>query len=221
VNTPGFFGTEGWNIMTTTDPTKSTGARTDRHERQRQRLIDGARQQPCRIVIGASGHFDPGWIPTDIHLLNLLQPDQWTEYLGDASVDAFLAEHVWEHLSPEDGATAARTCHRFLRPGGYLRVAVPDGFHPDPAYIDWVKPNGIGPGCDDHRVLYTYQTFAPVFEAAGFEVRLLEHFDSTGQFHFNEWNPADGKIERSSRFDERNSKQELKYTSLMLDAIKR
>jgi len=208
-------------MATIADTINSADARIGRHERQRQRLIHGAKQRPCRIVIGASGHFDPGWIPTDVHLLDLLHPEKWTEYLGEASVDAFLAEHVWEHLSPEDGVIAARTCHRFLRPGGYLRVAVPDGFHPDPAYIDWVKPNGVGPGCDDHRVLYNHQTFAPIFEAAGLEVHLLEHFDSAGQFHFSKWNPADGRIERSSRFDERNSDGSLKYTSLMLDAVKR
>lgn len=41
-------------------------------------------------------------------------------------VDAFLAEHVWEHLSLEDAHRAARNCHDYLHPGGRLRLAVPD-----------------------------------------------------------------------------------------------
>lgn len=200
---------------------QAIAARNARREKQRQRLIEGAKQRPCRIVIGASGHFQPGWIPTDIHLLNLLAPKLWTEYLAEQSVDAFLAEHVWEHMSESDGIIAARTCHRFLRPGGYLRVAVPDGFHPDPAYIDWVKPGGVGPGCDDHHVLYNHRTFTAIFETAGFDVKLLEYFDERSQFHFIDWNPDDGRIERSSRFDERNIGGKLNYTSLMLDAVKR
>lgn len=44
----------------------------------------------------------------------------------DGFADAFLAEHVWEHLSLEDAHRATRNCYRFLRPGGRLRLAVPD-----------------------------------------------------------------------------------------------
>lgn len=44
----------------------------------------------------------------------------------DGLADAFLAEHVWEHLSLEDAHRATRNCYRFLRPGGRLRLAVPD-----------------------------------------------------------------------------------------------
>lgn len=47
--------------------------------------------------------------------------------LGPAGlVDAFLAEHVWEHLSLQDAHRATRNCRRHLRPGGRLRLAVPD-----------------------------------------------------------------------------------------------
>ena len=52
-------------------------------------------------------------------------------YFNEGSIDAILAEHVWEHLAEEEGLAAAKCCYRYLRPGGYLRVAVPDGFHPD------------------------------------------------------------------------------------------
>lgn len=47
--------------------------------------------------------------------------------LGDENlVDAFVAEHVWEHLSLQDAHRATRNCQRHLRPGGRLRLAVPD-----------------------------------------------------------------------------------------------
>ena len=50
-----------------------------------------------------------------------------TRYMLGAEnlVDAFVAEHVWEHLSLPDAHRATRNCERHLRPGGRLRIAVP------------------------------------------------------------------------------------------------
>ena len=101
-----------------------------------------------------------------------------------------------------------------------MRIAVPDGLHPDPAYIDQVKPGGSGSGSDDHKVLYTYKTLSKLLESVGFEIRLLEYFDEEGKFHYSEWSPDDGMIRRSSRFDQRNTVVPNAYTSLILDALK-
>ena len=131
-----------------------------------------------------------------------------------------LAEHVWEHLTLHEGLTAAKQCFEYLKPGGYLRVAVPDGFHPDQKYIEGVKVDGTGPGADDHKVLYTYKTLKELFSSAGFRVELLEYFDAEGEFHFVNWDTRSGTIRRSLRFDKRNANGELKYTSIILDAHK-
>lgn len=179
-----------------------------------------ARRTPCRVVIGACGGGPPGWLLTEYEVLNLLKPEDWARYFCPGSIDALLSEHVWEHLTEEQGVRAAEVCHKYLKPGGYLRVAVPDGLHPDPQYIEWVRPGGSGPGGEDHKVLYTYCTFRRIFEAAGFEVELLEHFDERSEFHYREWDPEGGKIWRSKRFDPRNRDGKLVYTSLILDAKK-
>ena len=184
----------------------------------RRCLADSAGQ--CRIVLGASGQYDTGWIPSEIDHLNLLRPGDWSRFFGPNSIDALLAEHVWEHLTPAEGLSAAKLCFEYLRPGGYLRVAVPDGLHPSPDYIEHVRVGGAGAGADDHKVLYTYRTLAELFEQAGFRVRLYEYFDETGQFHREDWRPEDGKIFRSARFDARNQDGALNYTSIILDAIK-
>jgi len=175
---------------------------------------------PLRIVVGTSGMSLPGWISSDIGYLNLVRPEQWAGYFSPASLEAILAEHVWEHLSLEEGRIAARTCYHFLQPGGYLRVAVPDGFHPDPAYRGWVEVGGVGFGADDHKMLYDHQSLGGLFTQAGFAVTLLEYFDAQGEFHAAAWDPADGMIRRSRRFDPRNRGGELRYTSLILDARK-
>jgi predicted SAM-dependent methyltransferase len=171
-------------------------------------------------VIGAKAKYQEGWIPTEVYTLNLLDVRDWQRCFLEGSVDTLLAEHVWEHLRLEEGVQAARMCYQYLKPGGHLRVAVPDGFFPDPAYIDFVKPGGNGPSADDHKMLYNYRSFSDVFSQAGFQIELLEYFDETGQFHEREWNPDEGKIIRSKRFYNGHQFGGIKYRSLILDAIK-
>lgn len=174
------------------------------------------RTTPRRIVIGASGAFEDGWIPTDAHELNLVDGRTWSRYLEPASVDAFLAEHVWEHLSLEEGRVAAHLCHTYLKPGGYIRVAVPDGLHPDPEYREYIGVDGAGGGgIGGHKVAYTYRLLQDVFERAGFITKLLEYHDEAGQLHLCEWSSDDGMIRRSSKRDPRGA------VSIVLDAIKR
>ena len=175
---------------------------------------------PCRIIVGAGSSRYDGWIATEINVLNLLRPNDWARFFGERKIDAILAEHVWEHLTPEESEIAARTCYRYLKPGGYLRVAVPDANNPTPEYIEYVRPGGSGPDAEDHKCLYNYRTLKELFEAVGFQVCLLEFFDEDGILHFKDWDPEDGMIRRSKRFDRRNSDGVLCYTSIILDAYK-
>ena len=115
---------------------------------------------------------------------------------------------------------AAKNCYRHLKTGGHIRVAVPDGYHPSPEYIEYVKPGGTGVGSDDHKILYTYKTLAHVSKSAGFRIKLLEYWDEYGQFHFYPWDISDGYIERSQEHDERNKINALSYTSIIMDGIK-
>ncbi len=203
-----------------------------------------------RLVIGAWSRYDEGWIPTQHEFLDLTKPDDWAHFFQPDSIEAMLAEHVWEHITPEEGLEAAKTCYRYLRPGGYFRVAVPDGLHPDPEYIETVKVGvpGVEAGISaaastaitpelhgnaaNHKALYTYRSLKELFEAAGFRVTLYEYFDEAGQFHSEEWNRELGTIWRSKRFDPRNKTGQLtsvypgtlgdylSYSSIILDAVK-
>lgn len=178
------------------------------------------RAHPLRVVLGASGIAPRGWIATEQDTLDLLRPEDWRIF-KDYPADAFLAEHVWEHLTLEQGRIAARHCHEALRNGGYVRVAVPDGGMPDPERRAAVAPGGSGAGAHNHRVLYTLESLAEVFAQAGFAIEPLEHYDRSGRFHAREWDPEDGLIHRSLRFDPRNRPGALGAPSVILDARKR
>jgi len=184
------------------------------------RLLRAVRKPDVKIVVGASDIFDKGWVPTDMEFLNLLKEGDWKNYFKPDSIKAILAEHVWEHLTPEQGELAAKNCFTYLKPGGYLRIAIPDGNHPDPEYIEHVRIGGSGPGAHDHKILYTYKILSDMLKRVGFEVKLLEYFDEAGKFHQNAWKTEDGFIHRSKDNDKRNAGGELKYTSLIVDAVK-
>src|SRR5690554_2271245 len=91
-----------------------------------------------RVVLGAGGIYQEGWIATDIDRLNIVQEQDWHALFVPNSIDVLLAEHVWEHLTLEEGVIGLKHCFQFLKPGGYFRIAVPDGNHPDPEYIEYV-----------------------------------------------------------------------------------
>ena len=190
------------------------------HTYRKYKLKKMARSIPLKIVVGASGSFQKGWIPTDIKELNLLQLEDWHSYFQPDSIDAILAEHVWEHLTESEAHQAAKNCFLFLKPFGYMRVAVPDGYHPSSDYIKIAEPGESGINFQGHKVLYDYRTLAHVFESAGFEVNLLEYFDEEGTFHIKDWHVDDGLINRSSQYDKRNIDGKLNYTSIIIDALK-
>jgi len=44
----------------------------------------------------------------------------------DQSVDAIYASHVWEHLTLSTAIQATQECYRVLKPGGTIRLVVPN-----------------------------------------------------------------------------------------------
>jgi predicted SAM-dependent methyltransferase len=177
-----------------------------------------------RIVIGANHyHNNPGWIHTQKEELNLLDRNYWIQQYTPNSISAILAEHVWEHLTYSEGVLAAKVCFEFLKPQGYIRCAVPDGFFPNKDYQKVIQIGGPGPKnhpAFTHQIVHNYKTLTEMFQEAGFQITLLEYCDENGEFHFIPWNARDGFIYRSFRYDHRNKNGELHFASLILDAFK-
>ena len=176
-----------------------------------------------KIIIGAGSTVYTGWLSTQKAELNVLNRADFEKQFEENSIDAMLAEHVWEHMTEQEGIQAAKNCYAFLKGGGYIRCAVPDRHFRNEWYQNMVQVGGPGPTdhpAYTHKIVYDYQTFKAVFEAAGFKVELLEYCDEHGLFHYQYWNEADGKIGRSLRFDTRNSPEKLGMVSIILDAKK-
>lgn len=109
-----------------------------------KKLLKSNEGKKIKLVVGSSGLYEKDWIPSEYYFLNLLKEQDWFIYFKENQIDNILSEHVWKHLTLKDGEIAAKTCFKFLKSGGRLRVAVPDGFHPNEEYINYVKPGGVG-----------------------------------------------------------------------------
>lgn len=87
--------------------------------------------EPLQVILGAGTQAYDGWISTNKEELDLLCPQDWQLSFDARLTDAFLCEHVWEHLTEAEGREAAKLCYKYLKPGGYLRCAVPDANFPN------------------------------------------------------------------------------------------
>lgn len=179
------------------------------------RAARGAR--PRRLILGAGGSEYEGWLSTDKDVLDATQPADWLKLFQPGSLDNILSEHVLEHLGWEECRKALSLCHQFLKPGGRLRVAVPDGNRRDEPYHAETKPP-----YDGHKLLINLDRLTGLLREAGFEPRALEWFDEEGSFHAVAWDESEGPIMRCQRNDrqERYRRGDLLYTSLIMDGIK-
>lgn len=188
----------------------------DRRLAEIRSIIAARNAGVVKIIIGAADTNYAGWVSTNELSLNLLKLSTWHPWLTAGSVDAILAEHVWEHLTFEEGYIAAITCMNFLKSGARLRIAVPDRFHPSESYRELCK---IG-NKDGNKTFHDYRTLSELLKTGGFRVDPLEYWDEQGVFHSREWSSDDGHIARSSKHDRRNLDGNPNYTSLIIDAYK-
>lgn len=186
-----------------------------RRKRNLRKVI--GRSKPLNVILGAGPTQFSGWIRTDKEILDVTSPHDWKALFKPASIDSLLTEHMLEHLSADEARVALGECHRYLKAGGLLRVAVPDGYRRDPDYVQEASPPN-----DGHQVLYDVDTLKALLESVGFSTTPLEYFDAEEQFHAVLWDEKDGLIQRSARFDTQAKfkRGDLFYTSIIIDGRK-
>ena len=172
---------------------------------------------PLRVMLGAGPSQFEGWFQTDKDIFDVSLPEDWAILFTPGSIDSLLSEHMLEHLSEDEARSALTECYRYLKPQGLFRLAVPDGYRRDPAYVKEVSPPN-----DGHKMLYDIDSLTAMLQGVGFETTPLEYFDAQEQFHAIAWDQNDGMIRRSVRFDTQQAFQRdgLFYTSLIIDARK-
>jgi predicted SAM-dependent methyltransferase len=101
------------------------------------------------LNFGCGGAFHPEWVNLDAapadprvtaHDLRRGFP------FSAGSFDAAYGSHVLEHLEPDAASRLLRDCHRILRPGGILRIVVPDLEAIARLYLDFLERAASGDG---------------------------------------------------------------------------
>jgi predicted SAM-dependent methyltransferase len=172
------------------------------------------------LIIGGANIDFPGWFETDILILDVTNEKQFQRFFSRHKINKVMAEHVLEHLTTEQIELMLVHLYKYSASNLNIRIAVPDGFHANPEYIDMVKPGGTGNGADDHKHLFTYKSLSAIFERNKFKAHPLEYWDEQGNFHSHYKNDDKGLIRRSMANDSRNAGGKPVYTSLIIDFTK-
>jgi predicted SAM-dependent methyltransferase len=151
--------------------------------------------------------------PPHVRYVDLLRPLPFPA----SSVDSVYASHVWEHLYRKDAERVTREVWRVLKPGGVLRLAVPNLEHYCRVYLSEVgsseaathlnerlllrhasRPAGLKglyaafADFHSHKFMYDPPNLCALLEASGFvEVERREAFESRI--------PEIGEVERADR----------------------
>ncbi|KKQ86167.1 MAG: hypothetical protein UT08_C0001G0033 [Candidatus Woesebacteria bacterium GW2011_GWB1_38_8] len=179
------------------------------------------KSENIKLIVGSGGTTQVGWISTDFDTLDITIDSDWSFLLGNKKASAIVAEHVMEHLNWEDIIKSLLNVRKYVRMGGYLRIAVPDGNHPSKYVIDLVKPNGLEPGADDHKVLLNIEKLESLAKELNYFLVPIEYFDKKGHFHSKELNDQRGFIKRSSKHYKGRFTEDKKEYSKFINSVPR
>lgn len=159
------------------------------------RLIrDATRNNPARLHLGCGPYPLPDWLNTDLYAQRDVVPVDVRKPLPfeSASFDLVFTEHMLEHVEYTQAEDACREIFRVLKPGGRVRVAVPDldflfALYAQPRSavaedyfryaLKWLRPGlpateaGVIDGFlrgHGHRFMYDFRTLSSLLEECGF-----------------------------------------------------
>lgn len=146
-----------------------------------------SKDKPRRLHVGCGKNYFTGWINADIdpraELIIFLEKKL---PFPDNSLDRIYSEHVMEHVHYETGVFFLKQAYRTLKPGGVIRIAMPDlddlidGYQKDWRRFDWVNWKeyafirtraemiNIAFRWWGHEHLYNQEEFARALTDAGF-----------------------------------------------------
>lgn len=118
--------------------------------------------QPIRLNLGAGNSPIPGYVNLDLKTGTDVRKLPYE----DGTVDEIRASHVLEHISLHETLAVVRHWVNVLKPGGLLKIAVPD--------LEWLIENRFSGDPDWERYIFGGQTDENDYHKAGFNFHKLE-----------------------------------------------
>lgn len=123
--------------------------------RRAEGRLTGKVTADAKVQLGCGGHPFDGWLNIDIN--RAVRPDVRMDLRGglpapSSSVAFIFSEHVFKHLSLEDGCRLFADCHAALQAGGVLRIAMPDLRYIVERYMDGRYVGQGGPEAQEDPV---------------------------------------------------------------------
>jgi predicted SAM-dependent methyltransferase len=150
---------------------------------------------PLRLHLGSGSQPKKGWLNVDLagDPIDLAWNLAYGIPFGDATVDAIFHEHLLEHIPLQAGIAVMDESFRVLKPGGILRIGVPDAGELLTSYVgDGERIEAIHPGRPTkmlavqelfywhrHTTMYDEETLALMFRAGGFPSPAARKFGDT------------------------------------------
>ena len=177
------------------------------------------------IILGAALTSQKDWISTNEEWFDISKKKDWQKlFKNKRKLKRALAEHVFEHLSKSEMRSALNLIYDYLIKEGTLRIAVPDGNHPNPIYREHTGINGKGADASDHKQFITYEYLKSELENCGFKCFLREGYMSDGTLVNEKLTSELGFVIRSRNNKSFNMKYgwdfESANSSLIVDAYK-
>ena len=142
----------------------------------------------------------PGFLSIRREILDITNETQFRNLFCPNSVDIFFSEHTLEHVTYDGVRTAFLNFYKYLRPGGRVRLAVPD------------CPGNYTPTQEDiefkHLSYWNHSNIVEVMSQTGFsQITLLEYIDTKTTpwvYRTSAWDRCLGYVTRSAKYDRRN-----------------
>ena len=153
-----------------------------------------------------------GGVKTMVPVLETIKgtPERKTEIISH-----ILCEEVINHLDISEIRIFLQLAHKYLIPGGRIRISVPDANHPNQEYINKTI------GKNDQS--FNYKNIINFLREAGFKKPIVrEGYIEGNMFNISTWYMSDGLVKRSFWYDPKNIEilDNFLWTSLIVDGIK-
>ena len=137
-------------------------------------------EKQVKLHLGCGEKIIPDFINIDIRKLpgvDIVDDISNLNKFNKNSVDLIYSSHFFEHLFKDDAVALLKSCFRALKPGGLIRVSIPDLYYAISLYgagkknemlNDYFFVEGKGSYLARHKYMYDFDLFKEALEEAGF-----------------------------------------------------